>query len=503
MIAMKNLKKLRQVAGFFVFIGFVALFSRFDTFGALAEVLTFFQLGPALVSLHLLAGFAGVAAVALLTLIAGRVYCSVFCPFGLLQDVFARIGRLFSRCQFKALPALMFLHYGLAFIVFGAVIAGFMLPLSLIEPFSLSGRVFTAVFQPVLSFVFRSDAFAGAGGINWFRQASIKPFSLPGTLMAVAAVLLFMVVCNKWGRVYCNSVCPVGAFLRLLARFSIFRLKINPTLCIGCGMCAKHCKAGCIDVADKHIDFSRCVACYNCVSVCNVSAINLQKSSVCEPQKVEFSAGRRAMGACMVGAAVGYLAPVVIFAKPKNTEVILPPGALNYQRFSSKCISCHLCVSACPSSIIRPMAISPMLVSLQQPVLDFSAGMCEQNCNLCSQICPVEAIVPVSKEDKRLLKIGEVVYRKHLCVVETNGRDCGACAEHCPTQAVKMVPYHSNLMIPEITPEICIGCGSCEHICPVRPEKAIIVRSVNEQTFVKMPEQKKLLNSGEQEEFPF
>ena len=59
------------------------------------------------------------------------------------------------------------------------------------------------------------------------------------------------------------------------------------------------------------------------------------------------------------------------------------------------------------------------------------------------------------------------------CIVKTEGTDCGACSEHCPTQAVHMVPYEGTLTIPQVNPDLCIGCGGCESICPVRPMRAI------------------------------
>ncbi len=45
-------------------------------------------------------------------------------------------------------------------------------------------------------------------------------------------------------------------------------------------------------------------------------------------------------------------------------------------------------------------------------------------------------------------------------------------------QAVTMVPYDGGgegLTIPHINPDICVGCGGCEFICPVRPNRAIFV----------------------------
>ncbi|HMM59729.1 MAG TPA: 4Fe-4S binding protein, partial [Candidatus Rifleibacterium sp.] len=337
---------------------------------------------------------------------------------------------------------------------------------------------------------------------NWLGMASLKPFDVAGTAIVVAMTLLLFILCWRWGRVYCNSLCPVGAVLRMIAGHSMVKVVIDTEKCVSCGVCEKICKAGCIDAATKTIDNSRCIACFNCLDSCRLSGI-LLKAGANKHTKTSAptSNGRRAFVGGLAAAAAGYFLPVKLQSAPA-ADTILPPGAGNHKDFSSRCISCHLCVAACPSSVIRPSSPGTGLRSLQQPSLVFDLGMCEQNCNLCSQICPVMAIKPIITEHKKFLKIGEVVYKQNLCVVETNGTDCGACAEHCPTQAVRMVPYRNNLMIPQTDPSICIGCGSCEHICPVRPDKAIIVKPVAEQTIITLPEQEKLAPKAENE-FPF
>lgn len=507
---MKFLRKARQIAGFVVLLAFVLVFVRFDSFAWLAKPLTAFQSAPLTVQIFLTTSITGliiIVLIALTTAFLGRVYCSVLCPLGLLQDVILRLRGLLKRFRFAQLPPLLEMHYGLAAIAFASAASGFMLPLSTIEPFAATGRLLTAVFQPVAAAIFRFSASLSGNTINWFGQASIKPVDGANTAAVCVFAVIMLFLCFKWGRVYCNSICPVGAALRFIARFSLFRISIDANRCTSCGMCESICKAGCIDVLTKNIDFSRCVSCYNCIDTCKFAAVGLHRAkTVPEIQELandNFSAGRRAVTGSLLAAAAGYWLPAAVFAKSAPTNAILPPGAQNYQQFSSRCISCHLCVVACPSSVIKPAAALPGVKSLQQPSLDFTLGMCEQNCIQCSQICPVMAITPITAEHKKFLKIGEVVYKKHLCVVEVNGTDCGACAEHCPTQAVRMVPYQGNLMIPETIPEICIGCGSCEHICPVRPEKAIIVKSIAQQVIIKMPEQEKLPEKPSNAEFPF
>ena len=71
--------------------------------------------------------------------------------------------------------------------------------------------------------------------------------------------------------------------------------------------------------------------------------------------------------------------------------------------------------------------------------------------------------------------MGYVVFIEENCIVYTDGTSCGACSEHCPTQAVAMVPYKDGLTIPHVNKEICVGCGGCEYVCPARPFRAIYI----------------------------
>ena len=500
---MKYFKTFRKIAALTVLAAFTLLFTRFDSFGMLNEPFRFSQLAPAVLSAVFWPAMVVAGLILLLTALIGRVYCSVICPLGIIQDLLIRLKTLLRKKAFRPLPALSAPHLVLAGVIVGAAFGGFMLPIAFFEPFASAGRLITGILHPIATFLFKQKSYLFGDGVGWLGQAEFRPFVLQNFAMVSGTAALLFFLCWKWGRIYCNLFCPVGAILRLIAARSYFKIGLDPEKCVSCGLCANLCKAGCLDPLEKSLDFSRCVACGNCLDACKLSGIVIQKSrKTQENTETEVSENRRAFVSGIVAAAVGYLFPRAIHAETTAATAILPPGAGNMARFSSRCISCHLCVAACPSSIIRPAQPDSGFRSLQQPSLQFDHGMCEQNCNLCSQICPVMAIEPVDANAKKLLKIGEVVYKKHLCVVETNGTDCGACAEHCPTQAVRMVPYKNNLMIPETDVSICIGCGSCEHICPVRPERAIIVNPVEKQEFIELPEQEKLPDVRD-DEFPF
>lgn len=145
-----------------------------------------------------------------------------------------------------------------------------------------------------------------------------------------------------------------------------------------------------------------------------------------------------------------------------------------------------------------------------QPLLNNSKGFCNYECTACLDVCPAGAILPSSLEEKKLIQIGKAKFIKENCVVETQGTDCGACAEHCPTKAVKMVPYFhekhpdKNLKIPEVTEETCIGCGACEYACPSKPWKSIYVESNERHEVAKKPPEEDIEQEvSEEEDFPF
>jgi ferredoxin len=161
-------------------------------------------------------------------------------------------------------------------------------------------------------------------------------------------------------------------------------------------------------------------------------------------------------------------------------------------------------VANCPDQVLRPAIQEHGLAGFLQPYQDFSVAFCSYNCSNCSQICPTGAIQPLTVEERRGVCTGKARFFQDLCVVKTKGTSCGACNEHCPTQAVKMVPWKNNLTIPEVDPELCVGCGGCEFICPVRPDKAIIVEglAIHERAKVVKLGQTNTVREME-EQFPF
>ncbi|MCL2120330.1 MAG: 4Fe-4S dicluster domain-containing protein, partial [Planctomycetaceae bacterium] len=162
----------------------------------------------------------------------------------------------------------------------------------------------------------------------------------------------------------------------------------------------------------------------------------------------------------------------------EKTLPVIPPGARSIKRYKSKCTGCHLCVSKCPAGIITPSTFELGLSGFMQPVLDFNTRYCDYDCTVCTTVCPTHALQALTQEEKHVTSIAKAVFMRENCVVHTLGENCASCDEHCPTKAIKMVPYGDpalHLVIPSVDRELCLGCGACEYACPIRPYRGIYV----------------------------
>ena len=159
----------------------------------------------------------------------------------------------------------------------------------------------------------------------------------------------------------------------------------------------------------------------------------------------------------------------------KRETPLSPPGSVSHAHFLQHCTSCHLCVTKCPSHVLKPAFLEYGWGGIIQPMMDFEKGFCNFDCTVCGDVCPNGAIKPLTVAQKHKTQMGRVVFLEKNCIVIRDHTSCGACSEHCPTQAVAMVPYKDGLTLPKVDPEICVGCGGCEYVCPAKPYKAIYI----------------------------
>ena len=424
------------------------------------------QFLPALLAMNIVALVVLVA----LTLLVGRVYCSVICPLGVMQDVISWISgrRKKKKSRFSYSSEKRWLRYGILVVFVALLIAGLVPIAALIAPYSSYGRMVRSVVSP-----------------------SLSPVAI------VAAVSFVVVAILAWigGRTYCNTVCPVGTVLGFFSRFALFRPMIDTSKCNNCKLCSKKCKASCIDAKNHRIDYSRCLACMDCIYTCKHGAISLPPGPSPKERGVDTPGGDKAgdemrrkfltLSATLAATSLikaqekkvdGGLAAIEAKQKPNRNTPLVPPGAKSRRHFAHHCTACQLCVSECPNNVLRP---STNLETLMQPEMSYEDGYCRPECTRCSEVCPAGAIRPITVAEKSSTRIGHAVWIRKNCLPVADGVECGNCARHCPSGAILMVYMDANddesPKIPVIDTERCIGCGACENLCPARPFSAIYV----------------------------
>ena len=409
------------VIGILAILAFAGIFYPVRIFdlqvSALAQrVIIDFSLAAALL-------FAGVL---LLTLLFGRIYCSTLCPFGLLQEFLSFAFRRKNLPQYRKSRSY---KYFIAVVVFGTLIGGTAYLIRLIDPYSLFGS-----------------------GIS-------------GAYLGIGAIFIVAVLVWFKGRLFCAEICPVGAVLGLLSKFSYNKIYIKEENCIACGLCARNCPTASIDYKNHEVDDETCVKCLKCPAVCPKGAIVFGHK---KGKEAEFSPARRRL--LIGGAAFVVLAAAVkggmeigksIAAKVRR--VILPAGADNAEKFANKCLNCNLCVQNCPMKILKKADNEFGAVHI-----DYASGFCDYDCHKCSEVCPSGAIRRISLAEKQKTRIGLASINPDVCI------QCGLCVAECPRGIISK----EDGEVPLIDSSGCIGCGVCHSVCPVQ---AISIFAVQEQ----------------------
>ncbi len=424
---MKNAYKIRLAVAFVIFLlvvlGFAGVFYPVKVLDLqFAPLLQRVFVDFSVIALILL------LAIVVVTAIFGRFYCSIICPFGFLQEVMALIFRRKNKA-IKNYPA----KYFVMALTFGALAGGSAVILRYIEPYTLFGSAIT-----------------------------ISVLGLVATLV-VLAIVFFK------NRFFCTNICPVGALLGLISKFSLCKISINKEQCVTCGMCEKNCPSGCINSKEKNIDNETCVRCLKCLGVCPKGGIKLDKVEKQEAEE-KFSLKRRQL---IIGTAViavfGSMIKTGLVLKDKLVEkvkdIILPAGAVDKDRLANKCLNCNLCVQNCPNKILVKTDENFPAVHI-----DYSKGkkLCKFDCHKCGEVCPSGAIKRLTLEQKQNTRIGMAM------IIEDKCKHCNACVSACPKGAIIKVEGKA----PILNAQKCIGCGACKATCY---HEAIEIFSVKEQ----------------------
>ena len=417
------LRKIRLTLAIVFFTLITLLFLDFTGtlhtwFGWMAKI----QFLPALLALNV----GVVLALVILTLLLGRVYCSVICPLGVFQDIVAWFAKKSKKNRYRHSPALSWLRYGVLGVFVITLVAGVHSYVALLAPYSSYGRIASNLFAPVYQWgnnllaylAERADSYA-------FYDTTVWLISLPTVVIAAVTLVVRIVLAWRGGRTYCNTICPVGTVLGFLSKYAYLKPVIDTDKCINCNLCARNCKASCIDAKNHLIDYSRCVACLDCIEKCRQGAIRYiprkkTTSESVEPAHEDKKENPRreflSFAGLLAGTALlkaqekkvdGGLAVIEDKKIPNRITPITPPGSLSASNIAQHCTACQLCISACPNQVLRP---SGNLMTFMQPVMSYERGYCRPECTKCSEVCPTGAIRPITVAEKSSRQIGHAVW---------------------------------------------------------------------------------------------
>ena len=486
-------------------------------FGWLAKI----QFLPAVLALN----FVVIAILLVLTLLFGRIYCSVICPLGIFQDCVSNLSsrRKGKKARFSYSKEIKWLRYGVLVLFVIALVAGLNALVALLAPYSVYGRMVQSLLAPVwqwgnnlLAWIAeRQDSYAFVTKDVWLK-------SLP--TLIVAAVTFVVVVALAWrnGRTYCNTICPVGTTLSFFSRFAMFRPVIDKSKCKSCHACERKCKAACIDVDNHKIDYSRCVDCFDCIDSCRLGALKYRfawgrgvgsgstgaKTPQHAPVGSKKTADESKNGQNRSSAAPTPVAePVVRQGSPTaevtdngkgvstidaTSPVAEPVEATDKGRRAFLVGGAAVIGGSLLSSI--PMraeeeeikdkkrdggfaeVLPKKAPNRKTPVTPFGSESVEKfykhctACQLCVTVCPNNVLRPSSRLEH--LMQPEMSFEKGYCRPE-----CVKCSEVCPAGAIlKITPEEKTewkVGTAGVDYDLCVvnrdgvSCGNCAHHCPV------------------------------------
>jgi polyferredoxin len=492
-----TLRKTVQILALILFFAFFVGSHAGRITGDLASLP--FRLDPLIALTNLLASrtFLAGSALALITLgitlLAGRAWCGWLCPLGTLLDFFSlsrwRQRRWELPDHFRQIKYVLLL-----LILFAAFFTN--LTLLILDPLTLLTRTLTVSVWPAVDKIVTSLE-AALYQIPLMRSAVsafdqwVRPSVFPPIPHAYQGAVLFGVIfialvgLNLLAeRFWCRYLCPLGGMLGLLSKVAILRRKVTLE-CTQCGLCADACPTGTINPSyDYKSDPGECTMCMDCLYSCQFGSttfapqFGVAKWHDYDPDRRKVLA---TFGAAVAGAA---LLRVDLAGNRDRPHLLRPPGVLE-EALLSTCVRCGQCIRTCPSGALQPALTESGLEGMWTPILVPRMGYCDYSCNACGLSCPVEAIPPLSLEEKRVQVIGKASIDRNRCLAWAEDTPCIVCEEMCPLPEKAIVLEEAEvldtngrpilLQRPKVIADRCIGCGICEYKCPIQGEAAIRV----------------------------
>ncbi len=461
-----------------------------------------------------------------LTLVFGRVFCGWICPFGTLHHFFGwifpsrylqgnkRVGSNRTHWWQSGKYYLMWGFLGAALV--GSAIGG------LLDPICISVRAIGMGVLPALQYfgIRAADGVAATnlrplqgasdGALDFMASeiwtSNQAYFNQTWLIVFLLVAILFM---NRFiPRFWCRALCPLGAFLGVMSRFSLFGMEKDHSKCTDCNLCLVHCQGA--DSPQGGVKHRRdeCHMCFNCEAACPEDVIKFRFFPGLRSEVLKPDLKRRTV---VASAAAGVVAvPGMRIAnwpdKAYSEKVIRPPGSVEEREFLERCIRCAECMKVCPNNALHPAFFEAGLEGLWTPILIPRIGYCEYSCVLCGQVCPTGAIQKIDEKAKmgigqKPIAIGTAMYDRGRCLPWSMATPCIVCEEFCPTSPKAIWPEEAEVpkrddkysgkgeqakmltvkvQRPHVDPSLCIGCGACEKVCPIVDKPAVYVTNAGE-----------------------
>ena len=505
-----SLSAMPGVAGDLHTHGPVRLFFEWDPLVAL---------GNALATHALYRGLLWSLVILLPTFFVGRFFCGWICPLGTLQHFAGNMPSEAKRGKqriesnrYKRWQTIKYvvLLAGLTAACFGSMVVAW------VDPFSLLVRSMGLSILPAFNYTVRAVLepleHTHIGAIRTtsaifhdllqftvldFRQTHFAQGVFLG-LLSVAILAMSLRVTRFW----CRAICPLGALLGAVSRWSVLGLHKDAESCDKCNRCLLNCQGGDDPIGGAPWRKSECVMCMNCLGSCPHSSLQFRlfrkEKEVASP---DLGRRRTVTGLAAGAVAVPLMRVGTAMGKDRDDRLIRPPGSVDETDFLSRCVRCGECMKVCPNNSLQPTLDQAGFEGLWTPTLVPRIGYCEPSCVLCSEVCPTGAIWQITpwekgwvggvgQKNQQPVRLGTAFYDRGHCLPWAMATDCIVCEEWCPVSPKAIYLEEAQVMDsagkaktvkqPHIDPNRCVGCGACEYACPIQDHPAVYVTSIGE-----------------------